>query len=383
MIFKPLPKVNLPAFDALKPIGWTPDWDVFHGTWGDDWFSGGSGNDVMWGSIGADHFSGGADTDTVNYSNSGYGGVSVDLGRGMGWRGLADGDTYNSVENVIGTGFDDYIAGNADDNMILAGFGDDTVVITDGSDVLNGGAGIDTLAAYTDKITVNLATGTGSYGIAEGDTYIGFENVSLGGAENTIIGDSGVNLLRALGQFSTINAGAGDDVIEAVAWGGSVDGGAGIDTLFFLDPGLVPQAGLPSQYGLHVDLDAGEAYIDSPTASPVQTLANIENVFGSENADTFIDGAGDNFYAGIGGADLFDFDHDGSGERDEIKDFQIGVDRIDLSDTNVIDFDDLKDGGNRRLEQVGNDTVIHTGNNNEILLQGVIADTLTVDDFLF
>lgn len=383
MYGQPILKVNLPAFDAIKPIGWQPDWDVFHGTWGRDVYSGGTGNDVMYGSVGADHFDGGADTDTVNYSNSGYGGVSLDLGRGMGWRGLADGDTYVSVENVIGTAFDDFIAGSNADNRILAGHGDDTVQITGGSDTLDGGAGIDTLAAYADKITVNLATGTGSYGIAEGDTYTGFENVSIGGNEITIIGDGGVNHLRAVGQLSTVSAGDGDDLIEAVAWGGSIDGGDGIDTLAFLDPGNIPLGGLPSQYGVYVDLDNGEAYTDTPTGSPIVTVANVENVVGTTNDDTFIDGDGDNFYAGDTGADLFVFEHSGSGERDEIKDFEVGIDRIDLSATDVTDYRDLMNMGPRRLEQVGNDAVIHTNNGNEIVLQGTNAAALTPDSFLF
>lgn len=41
----------------------------------------------------------GADSDAVNYSNSCYGGVSLDHGRGVGWGGVAEGDTYRSVSN--------------------------------------------------------------------------------------------------------------------------------------------------------------------------------------------------------------------------------------------------------------------------------------------
>ncbi len=378
-----IPKLIIPAFDALRPIGWQPDWDVFHGTWGDDWFAGGSGNDVMWGSIGADHFYGGADSDTVNYSNSGYGGVSLDLGRGVGWDGLADGDTYRSVENVIGTAFDDYIAGSSSDNVIRAGNGDDRVTISDGNDTLDGGGGTDTLIGSTSKVTVDLSSGTGSNGIADGDTYSGFENVSLTGAENTVIGDGGANVLRVVGQFASIEGEAGNDTIETVAWGGSVDGGAGTDTFVLLDAGSVPQGGLPSMSGVHVDLDDGEAFVKGAGQNPVQTISNIENVLGTEGDDTFIDNADDNLFAGAGGADVFAFGHDGSGERDQIKDFQAGVDRIDLSATNVRDYEDLFNDGSRRAEQVGNDTVIFTGSDNEILLQGVNIDTLGVDDFLF
>ncbi len=383
-MFRPhIPKLTIPGSNQHPPIIWQPDWDLFQGTPKDDWYAGGSGNDVMLGSLGADHFYGGADSDTVNYSNSGYGGVSLDLGRGYGWAGLADGDTYRSVENVIGTAFDDYIAGSSADNYIWAGNGDDTVIITGGSDTLNGGGGTDKLVGWTDKITVNLATGTGSYGIADGDTYTGFENVSLTGTENTVIGDAGANGLRVLGEFATIDGGDGDDTLEAAAWGGSLDGGAGTDTLTLLDAGLISGIGAPSGTGVHIDLDGGEAYVKSVYHAPVQTISNIENVFGTDGDDTFIENTDDNLFAGAGGADLFVFEHNSSGQRDQIKDFQGGVDRIDLSASDVRSFNDLFNGGPRRAEQVGSDTVIFTGSDNEILLQGVTATSLTVDDFVF
>src|SRR5262245_12878045 len=84
----------------------------------------------------------------------------------IGRDGATDGDDW-----IFGLGGDDWIFG-LDGNDILQG--------GEGADKLFGGDGIDT-ANYSDSwagVTVNLQTGQGNDGTAEGDILDGIENVT-------------------------------------------------------------------------------------------------------------------------------------------------------------------------------------------------------------
>jgi Ca2+-binding RTX toxin-like protein len=234
--------------------------DSLYGESGADTLVGGDGDDNLIGGAGADHLDGGIGTDVANYGNA-AGGVTLSLVTG-GTGGEAAGDSYVAVENVIGSGFDDVIQGDAGANAIsgLAGAdhlygglgndtlgggagddslygeggadrldggdGNDTLIGGAGADVLVGGAGID-VANYSASavgVTVNLATGTGSGGDAAGDTYSGVENV-LGSAQaDTLTGDAGANSLWGLDGNDVLTGGAGADVLK---------GGIGADTFVY------------------------------------------------------------------------------------------------------------------------------------------------------
>jgi hypothetical protein len=109
---------------------------------------GGAGNDTLApGADGdADVVDGGIGTDTVDYSDA-TAGVTVNLQAGTSG-GAATGDTYTSIESVIGSSFADTLTardgGTADGgggNDTLNGAGSGTTTI------LKGGAGADTLNA--------------------------------------------------------------------------------------------------------------------------------------------------------------------------------------------------------------------------------------------
>jgi Ca2+-binding RTX toxin-like protein len=114
----------------------------------------------------------------------------------------------------------------------------------------------------------------------------------------------------------------------------------------------------------------------------------IDFLYSGEGADTLDGGDGWDFLWGEGGADTFVFDHLGPGSQnqtDSILDFTPGVDKIDLSNTGVQDFNDLFTPGDRFMEQAGSHVVIHTSVDNEtgIWLYNVQMDSLTASDFLF
>src|SRR4051812_36677300 len=95
---------------------------------------GGDDNDVLAGGKGADTMYGEAGIDTLDYSASNAG-VTVDLSRGTGRGGDAEGDSFKDVENIMGSRFADTLIGNNGDNVLTGGAG---------PDVLIGGGGKDT-----------------------------------------------------------------------------------------------------------------------------------------------------------------------------------------------------------------------------------------------
>ncbi len=304
--------------------------DILDGGNGNDELIGGSGNDILNGGTGNDILKGGTGTDTASYEGFATG-VNVDLEEGKGYWG-AFGDTYSSIENVIGTDYADNITGNDGDNVIHTGDGRDSIKDGDGNDTIHagaesdymeagagadkyfGGSGSDSLNfSYSDEgVTVNLETGTGSGGYAEGDTYDSIENVAGSHHDDTIVGNAADNRLSGGMGSDVIFDGAGDDFMT-----GDYDG-----------CGTSPNGGF--------------AY-----------------------ADTFVFSGGE------------------EEEHDIIRDFAPGVDTIDFTQAeDFFGFDDLTNGGDRYMEQVGSDTVIHYYDHT-LELRNVDMNDLSADDFLF
>jgi Ca2+-binding RTX toxin-like protein len=109
-----------------------------------DALHGGSGDDFIVGGKGADVIDGGFGEDTVSYLTS-TSGVKLNLSQGLGTAGDAKGDTFSSVENVLGTAFADKIIGDANNNILYGGGGADQLVGGQGADFLIGGSGADTI----------------------------------------------------------------------------------------------------------------------------------------------------------------------------------------------------------------------------------------------
>ena len=111
--------------------------------------SGGAGNDTLTGGGGADRLNGGAGSDTADYADA-TSGQSLKLGGGK-----SGGDTYISIENLAGSGFNDRLTGDSAAN-VLTGQG--------GADKIDGGGGDDTLLgdfAYQGDAPPRPGMGTG------------------------------------------------------------------------------------------------------------------------------------------------------------------------------------------------------------------------------
>ena len=116
--------------------------DLLLGGFGTDKILGGSGNDVLVGGHGNDKLDGGSGTDTVDYSlDGGWRGISLDLTRASADDTWGSSDTLVSIENVIGSQFDDYIFGNKGNNVFTGGLGNDILTGGGGNDTFVFGAG--------------------------------------------------------------------------------------------------------------------------------------------------------------------------------------------------------------------------------------------------
>lgn len=147
--------------------------NIFWGLGGNDILAGRAGDDIFYGGDGADIFDGGTGSDTVGYFGDGSSsdssiGVEVNLAKGIGKHGAAEGDRYFGIENVVGTYFgDDIIIGNHRNNE-LSGW--------HGNDFLSGGAGNDTLNGFYGNDTLEGGSGADTFIAFDGDTITDFED---------------------------------------------------------------------------------------------------------------------------------------------------------------------------------------------------------------
>jgi Ca2+-binding RTX toxin-like protein len=149
--------------------------------------------------------------------------------------GHASGDTLIGIENIVGSAYSDQLYGNAADNLIEAGAGNDRIVADLGvSNTLEGGPGDDIfIGGQSDRM----------FG-GEGDDYFiggvrkdsGFINdmadVIFGGpGADTMAGKLGPDVLRGDAGNDTILGGAGGDTIAGGARSDLLIGGSGPDFL--------------------------------------------------------------------------------------------------------------------------------------------------------
>jgi Ca2+-binding RTX toxin-like protein len=270
--------------------------DTIYGFDGDDTIYGRGGNDTLIGGVGADDMIGGSGNDTASYVTA-LAGVGVALGQGgiyTGW-GDAAGDTFESVENLTGSSHSDSLGGDANVNILNGGSGDDTLEGRGGGDELFGGSGTDA-AWYLDSasgVIVNLISGLGFGGDAEGDTLTDIEDVIGSDHADDLTGDAEANELAGFDGDDTLKGGGGADTLS---------GGIGTDTARYGDSGA----------GVTVDLLTGSG---SGGTAEGDTLYSIENLVGSsyadtltgdENANEIFGAGGDDWLRGAGGADTLD-----------------------------------------------------------------------------
>ena len=284
--------------------------DTLIGGGGDDTVMGGAGDDLLTGGTGADVLDGGEGVDLASYAAD-TAGIIVDLARGTGVGGEAQGDVLSGIENVIGGSGSDILVGTAAVNRLEGGKGDDLLEGGAGGDELLGGDGNDT-AAYRGAATgvlANLADQSANTGDAAGDKYSSIENLIGSAFDDVLIGDAGDNNLQGGGGNDRLTGGVGADTLA---------GGEGSDWALY---GTSAQA-------VTVDLTAGLGLGGDAEGDKLSSIENVQGtvgadvLMGSAAANILIGGQGDDLIEGRAGADLLDggdgvdtlsYEHAGSG----------------------------------------------------------------------
>lgn len=181
---------------------------------------------------------------------------------------LFGGNTASLIENANGGSGNDTIVGNQANNVLNGNGGNDNINGGEGNDTINGGIGNDTL--------------DGGYGV---DTIHGNDgnDVIYGGLEgDTVYGDAGDDtfIMRITGGI--------------FEWGDTLDGGTGTDRL---DLSL-----FTSTYGAIVNLATG-SWQYNPLYGGPWTITGVENVDGTQLADTLTGNSANNVLNGNGGND--------------------------------------------------------------------------------
>jgi Ca2+-binding RTX toxin-like protein len=299
--------------------------------------------------------------------------------------------TVQQFENVIGSNSNDTITGDAAANSLTGGAGNDTINGLGGNDTIDGGTGIDTASYDTLAAGVNVSLalqGALQNTLAAGsDLLISIENLIGTAFNDTLTGDAannslasgaGNDIIFASTGNDSIDGGAGTDTANYSALGGPVTlgafgvlnkGGLGIDSLvgietivgsFLLGDTVDHSAAISSGgvivSGTNTNLTTGLVTVNG-TGAPLPlsfTVQQFEHVIGSNSSDTITGntsnnslngGAGNDTINGLGGSDtligglgndVFKYTNAtesaaGVTSRDTITDFQLGLDKLDLS----------------------------------------------------
>jgi glucose/arabinose dehydrogenase len=110
----------------------------------------------------------------------------------------------------------DILRGLGGNDMLFGGSGNDTLEGGPGADTLIGGPGMD-MADYSASaaaVSVNLLTGLGSGGDAQGDILGGIENIVGSAFNDMLTGDNGGNALDGRSGNDTLTGGSGADTFR-------------------------------------------------------------------------------------------------------------------------------------------------------------------------
>ena len=361
--------------------------DRLLGQGGNDALFGSAGNDTLLGGDGRDRLDGGLGTDTASYENAGSG-VTVSLGiadfQATGGEGS---DRLRNIENLRGSDFADRLTGDGSANVLTGGNGGDVLNAGGGADQAFGGNGSDRLNGSGGNDQLNGGSGNDvANGGSGNDTLIG------GTGNDRLNGGNGNDTASYADAFAAVQ-------VSLATTASQVTGGAGRDTLSnienligsdFADT-LSGNAGANRLFGGNFsdvlegrngnDRLFGENGNDTLAGGNGNDLLvggnGADTLRGGNGNDTLEGGRGADTHTGAGGADTFVFANQGG--NDTITDFDTVRDTIDLSAIGSINnFTQLRAAATDTAAGV----LIDLGNGS-VLLEGVFEADLRANDFDF
>ncbi|MFA7083614.1 MAG: hypothetical protein WC141_03655, partial [Arcobacteraceae bacterium] len=392
--------------------------DTIYGVAGDNILKGGAGYDMIYSGSGNDYIDGETDTDTVNYQNSEHG-VIVRLDKPKGDQdkdyvlsheninikykdpfheningqniynvGTLEGsigalkykDTLVSIEDVIGSKFDDIIFGSGGTNYIEGMGGDDKIFSGGGINFIDGGAGSDWISYYkADYININTLLPDGGVN----DNYMrDIQGITVTMATDfTMVKETtSGRLIDLIKDIEQVRGTAANDVIigkngvDQTFWGLGGDdrlwGGNGADKLYGGDGDdyIRPRGGLDISYG-----GAGTDYIelidDGLTANQTLRLSEAGTIqFLTGSTTNGIDGTWTDGYNAGGGLNLaYEFEGFGASNGNDIM--------YGNSQNNVLNGHN----GNDIIYGIGGNNIIRGGNDHDTIYGGTGNDTIYGD----
>ncbi len=279
-----------------------------------DKLTGTAGDNVIDGGAGSDSLDGGAGVDTLSYRTASLG-VAVSLGLTTAQiTGGSGTDTVKNFENLIGSAFNDTLSGDAGNNLLDGGAGSDTLSYVAASAAVTvnlglttaqatGGAGTDTIANF-ENLTASAFNDTVIAGAGDNvlDGGAGIDTLSYASASAAVTLNLGLTTAQATGgsgtdtvrNFENLIGSAFNDTLSGTAGNNVLDGGAGSDTLSYASAG----GGVTFSLALTTAQLTGGAGTD--------TVSNFENLLGSGFDDTLTGNSGGNVIDGGAGSDWLD-----------------------------------------------------------------------------
>jgi Ca2+-binding RTX toxin-like protein len=316
------------------------------------------GNNILDGGAGADTLIGGLGNDTYIVDNTGD---IVTEALNEGTDTILSSVTYvlaNNVENLTLTGTSAINGtGNGLDNLIIANAG---------NNVLNGGAGTDTLSYATaaSGVTVSLAlTVAQATGGSGSDTLSGFENLIGSAFADTLTGAAGVNtLIGGAGNDTYTVQDTGDIIVELAS--------EGIDTV---------------QSSVTYALAANVESLTLTGSTAINGTGNaLDNILtGNTGANTLTGGVGNDTYIIQNTTDVVtELANEGTDAIQSSVTYTLGnnIENLTLTGTSAINGT-----GNALANIITGNTgvnVLNGGAGNDILVGGAGADTFVFNSLL-
>jgi Ca2+-binding RTX toxin-like protein len=269
-------------------------------------------NDTLQGDAFNNVLDGGLGNDYVSYSSA-HGSVTIDLG-GFA-TGAAGFDTLISIENAIGSSFADTIIGNGLNNIIAAGGGNDYIVSSLGSDVIDGGSGTDTVSYATLTGPISL----GAFGVVTKspgvtDQLIGVETIIATGSNQDTIN---LSLATAPAAVSTtVNLAGALNNVQV-----NLSGGAPAINLTAL------------QFENVIGSGVADTITGNNLANNLSGNGGNDIIAGGFGNDTIAGGLGNDTLTGEADNDSFVFGDIGAANRDTITGYSAVQDTILLSNS--------------------------------------------------
>jgi serralysin len=346
--------------------------------------TGNAGDDILWGGAGDDVLSGGAGSDTASYVGASSA-VSVSLGLITAQNtGGAGTDTLTSIENLVGSSFNDTLTGTAGANSLDGRAGDDILVGGAGDDIY----GVDSVG---DSVTELASEGTDtvrssiSYRLAEdleNLTLLGTASIDGTGnaANNVLIGNDGANRL---------DGGAGAD---------SLSGGGGNDTYIIDSEGdrvtELANGGTDNVYSsVSFSLGANVENLVLTGAAPINGTGSLDanilignsadnRLLGGDGHDILVGGAGNDYLDGGSGNDIASFEGTTTSLSIDLSTFTGSITTSLGTDTLVSIEGIIGGSGNDVLKGDGGANYLDGGLGNDTLTGGAGDDIYGVDSIL-